>query len=83
MGGTGKTSREQDSLHMFRSSLANMDADEVAIFIRSSLTGTSTSTPTVVARAAGDVVPKIAIATATANSKKLDAPIMPEGAAML
>ena len=54
-----------------------------AIFTRNSITGTSVKTPTVVARAAGDDVPNRAIATATANSKKLDAPIIPAGAAML
>ena len=46
------------------------------------ITGTSVNTPTVVASAAGDVVPNSAIATATANSKKFDAPIIPAGAAM-
>ena len=38
-------------------------------------------TPTVVASAAGLVVPNKAIATATDNSKKFDAPIIPAGAA--
>ena len=47
------------------------------------MTGTSVSTPTVVASAAGDAVPKSAMATATASSKKLDAPIIPAGAAIL
>ena len=47
-----------------------------------SMTGTSVRTPTVVASAAGLVVPNNAIATATASSKKLDAPIIPAGAAM-
>ena len=47
-----------------------------------SITGTSVSTPTVVARAAGLVVPKRATATATASSKKLEAPIIPAGAAI-
>lgn len=43
----------------------------VLLAIRSnSITGTSVDTPTVVARAAGEVVPNKAIATATANSKK-------------
>ena len=40
------------------------------------------STPTVVARAAGLVVPNKVIATATASSKKFDAPIIPAGAAI-
>ena len=47
-----------------------------------SMTGTSVNTPTVVASAAGEVVPNSAIATATASSKKLDAPIIPAGAAI-
>ena len=46
------------------------------------MTGTSVSTPTVVARAAGLVVPNRAAATATASSKKLEAPIIPAGAAI-
>ena len=45
--------------------------------------GTSVSTPTVVASAAGDDAPNKAIATATASSKKLEAPIIPAGAAIL
>ena len=53
-----------------------------AIFTRNSITGTSVNTPTVVASAAGEVVPNRATATATANSKKLDAPIIPASAAM-
>src|SRR5438477_3266457 len=40
-----------------------------------SITGTSTSTPTTVARAAPESGPKSAIAVATASSKKLLAPI--------
>ena len=47
------------------------------------MTGTSVKTPTTVARAAGEVVPNKAIATATDSSKKLDAPIIPAGAAIL
>ena len=43
-----------------------------AILTRASITGTSTRTPTTVASAAGEVVPKSAIATATDSSKKLD-----------
>ena len=48
-----------------------------------SMTGTSTRTPTTVAKDAPEFNPKRAIATATANSKKLDVPIMQAGAAML
>ena len=46
------------------------------------MTGTSVKTPTTVARTAGEVVPNNAIATATDNSKKLEAPIIPAGAAI-
>ena len=44
------------------------------------LKGTSTKTPTTVTKAAGDCNPKSAIATATASSKKLLAPIIAAGA---
>ena len=53
-----------------------------AIFTRVSITGTSVNTPTVVASAAGLDVPNKATATATANSKKFDAPIIPAEAAI-
>ena len=56
--------------------------DLFAIFTRVSITGTSVNTPTVVANAAGLEVPNKATATATDNSKKFDAPIIPAGAAM-
>ena len=46
-----------------------------------SMTGTSTSTPTTVAKAAPDWKPKSAMAVATASSKKLLAPINAEGPA--
>jgi hypothetical protein len=45
------------------------------------MTGTSTNTPTTVESAAPDWNPKRAIAVATANSKKLLAPINAEGPA--
>jgi hypothetical protein len=45
------------------------------------MTGTSTKTPTTVARAAPELKPNKAIAVATANSKKLEAPINAEGPA--
>src|SRR5262245_48105162 len=45
------------------------------------MTGTSTKTPTTVASAAPDSGPKRAIAVATANSKKLLAPMRAPGAA--
>jgi hypothetical protein len=54
-----------------------------AILTRVNITGTSTSTPTTVARAAPDLNPNKDIATATASSKKLLAPIKDAGAAML
>ncbi len=47
------------------------------------MTGTSTNTPTTVANAAPDCKPKSDMATATDNSKKLLAPIIPAGAAIL
>jgi len=46
------------------------------------MTGTSTKTPTTVANATGEVGPKSEIATATASSKKFEAPIIPAGAAI-
>ena len=50
---------------------------------RNSMTGTSVSTPTVVAGAAGELVPNSVIATTTVSSKKFDAPLIPAGAAIL
>jgi len=50
---------------------------------RDSITGTSINTPTTVANDAPESKPKMEIATATANSKKLLAPIIAEGAQML
>ncbi len=55
----------------------------MAIFTKNSITGTSVRTPTVQASATGECIPNIAIATATDNSKKFEAPIMPAGAAIL
>jgi hypothetical protein len=46
-----------------------------------SITGTSISTPTTVARAAPDDNPKSMVAVAMATSKWFDAPIMAAGAA--
>ena len=60
----------------------NLYSSEFAILTSKSITGTSTKTPTTVARVAPDDRPNSEIATATANSKKLDAPIMPHGAAI-
>ncbi len=53
-----------------------------AILTRISITGTSTNTPTTVARAAGESIPNSEMATATESSKKFDAPIIPAGAAI-
>src|ERR1035437_5131569 len=52
------------------------------IFTTESMTGTSIRTPTTVASAAPELKPKRLIAAATANSKKLLAPISADGAAM-
>lgn len=52
-------------------------------FTSKSITGTSVNTPTVQARTTGEVGPNIANATATDNSKKSEAAIRAEGAAML
>ena len=48
-----------------------------------SIIGTSISTPTTVANEAPEFIPKSVIATATANSKKLEVPIRQAGPAML
>ena len=53
----------------------------LAMRTKKSMTGTSTKTPTTVARVAPESKPKREIATATANSKKFEAPIIPAGAA--
>lgn len=62
---------------------ANLLFVDLAILTSESMMGTSVSTPTVVARAAPLCMPNRLIATATASSKKLEAPIIPAGAAML
>lgn len=54
-----------------------------AIATNNNIKGTSVKTPTVVAKAAGEFIPNSATATATANSKKFDAPINPAGAEIL
>jgi hypothetical protein len=51
------------------------------IFTTDSMTGTSINTPTTVASAAPDEKPNRLIATATASSKKLLAPISADGPA--
>ena len=50
---------------------------------KDSITGTSTKTPTTVARAAPECRPNKLMATATASSKKLEVPINAAGAAVL
>jgi len=45
------------------------------------ITGTSMSTPTTVANAAPELKPNRAMAVATANSKKLEAPMSADGPA--
>ena len=52
--------------------LLNLYSIEFAILTSKSITGTSTKTPTTVARVAPDDSPNSEIATATDNSKKLD-----------
>ena len=54
----------------------------LAMLTMNSITGTSVSTPTLVASATGEVVPNNAIATATASSKEFEAPIIPAGDAI-
>ena len=51
------------------------------MYTTSSMTGTSISTPTTVARAAPELKPNRLMAAATASSKKLDAPIKADGQA--
>ncbi len=53
-----------------------------AILTRVSISGTSTKTPTTVTKAAPELSPNTEIATATASSKKLLAPINPARAAI-
>ena len=54
----------------------------MANFTKANITGTSTRTPTTVVSVAPDTRPNIEIETATDSSKKLDAPIIPHGAAI-
>ena len=63
-------------------SSGNQDVVRLAILVRKSITGTSAKTPTMVTRTAGEEAPNKVMATATESSKKLEAPIMPAGAAM-
>lgn len=54
-----------------------------AILTRINMVGTSVKTPTVVASTAGEFIPNKVIATATASSKKFDAPVIAAGAEIL
>ena len=47
--------------------------EDLEIFTKKSIKGTSTSTPTMVAKAAPELTPKRVIDTATASSKKFEA----------
>ena len=78
----GIVSLSTDGTDSFRIYLANLLFVALAIFTNESMMGTSVSTPTVVASAAPLCNPKRLMATATASSKKLEAPIIPAGAAM-
>ena len=60
----------------------NLFSIELANFTKANITGTSTRTPTTVVSVAPDTSPNRDIETATDSSKKLDAPIMPHGAAI-
>ena len=56
--------------------------DILMILTIDNITGTSTKTPTTVAKAAPELIPKRVIAVATDNSKKLLAPIIAAGEAI-
>ena len=53
--------------------------EDLEIFTKLSIKGTSTSTPTIVAKAAPELIPKRVIDTATASSKKFEAAIIDPG----
>lgn len=63
--------------------MSNQNFHLFASFTKLSIMGTSIRTPTTVANAAPEFNPNNAIATATANSKKLLAPIIAAGAHIL
>lgn len=60
----------------------NLFSIELANFTKANITGTSTRTPTTVVSVAPDNNPNKDIETATESSKKFDAPIMLQGAAI-
>src|SRR5699024_3797223 len=70
------------SIWLVSPDLTNHDLVLLEIFTNSNMIGTSTNTPTTVAKVAPDCRPKSEIATATASSKKLLAPIIPAGEAI-
>ena len=81
-GSVGKSTRlNMASSYVVASTVANQPRVRLQTAQTESITGTSTSTPTTVARAAPDSGPNRAIAVATASSKKLLAPISAPGAA--
>ena len=53
--------------------------EDLEIYTKQSIKGTSTSTPTMVAKAAPELTPKRFIDTATASSKKFEAAIIEPG----
>ena len=69
-------------LHSQFSITKNLCLVALAYLTSISITGTSTKTPTTVASVAPEFRPNKDIATATASSKKLLAPIIPAGAAI-
>ena len=75
------TEKQGQVMLNIHSSLPNHRVVRLAMPTRLSMTGTSTSTPTMVASTTGDDAPNSEMATATESSKKFDAPIMPPGAA--
>ena len=71
------------SIHFCVYDGANLLAVLFAIETSQSIVGTSTNTPTTVARAAPEFSPNKLMATATASSKKLELLISAAGAAIL
>lgn len=76
---------ETDSLLLEQtfSQSGNLSRVRLAILTKANITGTSTNTPTTVANVAPESIPKITMETATDSSKKLLAPIIDAGDAML
>ena len=53
--------------------------EDLEIFTKQRIKGTSTNTPTMVAKVAPELIPKRVIDTATASSKKFEAAIIEPG----